>query len=461
MGIIIAIAALIALIWGAVFFRKTGLLGGCLALLIVGCCLGPEFLSFPTSPIPTTLDRLLWIALLGVFVLERYWGWIEKKPFGLADWLLIAFSGWMIFSTLTHDWQYENNQPLAMLLFFYLMPVGFYFVVRETPLSDKSVSVMFAVLGLLGFYLAVTSVAEVSKQWWLVFPKYIADPENGDFFGRGRGPMLNPIGAGLYQSVCLFAALMWWPRLGRRGRVVLVGVAAILLAGIGATATRSVWIGAAGGLMLIVLLSARKSWRLPILGGTLVLGVLLGATQWENLLAFKRDEHLSAQEAARSVELRPILARIAWSIFLDRPIAGCGFGQYPQVHGDYLADRSTDLPLERARAYIQHNVFLSLLTETGLIGMSLWIALLAIWSRDAWRAWRRLDAPPGRRQIGLVFLAMILAYVCNGMFHEVSRIPVVNMLLLFMAGLVVGLPHGVQLAKTPHKAAEIATVSDN
>ena len=105
-------------------------------------------------------------------------------------------------------------------------------------------------------------------------------------------------------------------------------------------------------------------------------------------MAFKRDEGLSAREAAESVKLRPILARIAWNMFRDRPMLGCGFGQYKSEHVNYLADRSTDLPLEKGRSYVQHNVFLALLAETGLVGMGLFVLLLALWTRDAWRLWR-------------------------------------------------------------------------
>jgi O-antigen ligase len=438
MEMIAVIAAMAALVWGVVFFRKAGLLGGCLALLLAGCCFGYPFYVMPVRPIPITIDRLLWLTMVALFLVERGLGWIERKPLGMADWALVALVGWLAASTMTHDWQWLNYRPLAHLLFFYLMPVGLYWIAREAPLSDRSVAVTFAAMAVFGLYLAVTAVAEVTRQAWLVFPKYMTLPTELEFYGRGRGPMLNPIGNGFYQSVCLFAGLALWPRLGRWGRLALVALAVVLSAGIWCTATRSVWMGAAAGLMLMVLLAAPRTWRMPMLAATLVGGTLLAATQWDRLLAFKRDEYLSAEEAARSVELRPILAQVAWNMFLDRPLAGCGYGQYFNTYADYLSDRSVELPLERARPYCQHNVFLSLLVETGLVGTALFVALLGLWTRDAWRIWRRLDGPPWSRQLGLVFLAVMTAYACNAMFHEMSLIPTTNMLLLFMAGLVAG-----------------------
>ncbi len=168
-------------------------------------------------------------------------------------------------------------------------------------------------------------------------------------------------------------------------------------------------------------------------------GLLIVGTGWESLLSFKRDKDLSAEATAESVKLRPILATIAWQIFCDRPLLGVGFGQYKEENIYYTADRSYDLPLEKARRYVQHNVFLSLLAETGLAGMGSFVAMLGVWGFHAWQLWRTPTAPSWARQQGLLFLALLGCYLPNGMFHEVSLIVMVNMLLFFMAGLTEGL----------------------
>ena len=439
MEIVIAIAAVVALIWGTVLFSRGGLLGGCLAVLLAGCCFGPPFFSLSLGPIPLTLDRVLWAGLLAVYVIWRRRGWIEPKPFARAEVVLLAFFTVLALSTLTHDWRWHHNEPLAHLLFFFVMPLGIYWVARQSELTERGIWTVFGCLAAFGGYLAVTAVAEVNQQWWLVFPKYITVPGDGLFFGRGRGPLLNPIACGLFQSVCLFAALMWWPRLNRPGRLALVLACGLLMLGLYSTLTRSVWLGAALGLTIIVSLAVPRSWRASILGGGLLLATIVAGTQWERLLAFKRDEALSAQEAAESIKLRPILARIAWNMFRENPILGCGYGQYMPEHGKYLADRSTDLPLEKGRPYVQHNVFLALLTETGLLGMGLFVLLLVLWTRDAWRLWHSGGAPPWARAQALLFLAFLGSYLCNAMFHDVSLMPMANMLLFFTAGLTAGL----------------------
>jgi hypothetical protein len=54
---------------------------------------------------------------------------------------------------------------------------------------------------------------------------------------------------------------------------------------------------------------------------------------------------------------------------------------------------------------------------------------------DGWSLWYSADLPLWQRQFGLFSLLMVVAYLVNGMFHEVSVIPMLNMLMFFIAGL--------------------------
>ena len=143
------------------------------------------------------------------------------------------------------------------------------------------------------------------------------------------------------------------------------------------------------------------------------------------------------------------MAVVAWQMFLDRPLFGCGYSQYKTEHLNYVSDRSTNLPLERARGYIPHNVAFSLLTETGLIGFGLFAAMLAYWARDAWRLWREASLPLWARQQGLLLLVALGVYLINGMFHDVSVVPMANMTLFFLAGITAGLRQQTPLRWPP------------
>ena len=438
MEFILFILGIVALVWGVALFLRGGLVTGGLIVLLASFCFGQPFYTLHLGPLSLTIDRVLWSGLVGLYLVWRWLRRADPKPLTVAEYALLGFCAVLCLSTFTHDWQANKFQPVAQLIFFYLMPVGLYWIMRQAAITERDVKLVFGVLGAFGVYLAATAVAETQHWNWLIFPRYIVENKEAEFFGRGRGPFLNPSGNGLILSVCLCAALMWWPRLQRWWQLALIGVAGICCGGLYCTLTRSVWIGAALALAIVVGLAIRRSTRVVLLGGGLFIATVLVASDWEHFLAFKRDKDLSAQQTAESVKLRPILARVAWNMFLDRPLLGCGLAQYPSQAIYYLNDRTTDLPLERARIYIQHNVFLALLTETGLIGMGLFALMLWLWTRDAWRLWQYRQAPLWVRQQGLLFLALIAAYLTNAMFHDVSRMPAVNMLLYFVAGITAG-----------------------
>jgi O-antigen ligase len=168
-------------------------------------------------------------------------------------------------------------------------------------------------------------------------------------------------------------------------------------------------------------------------------GLAVTATNWESILLLKRDKELSAEASADSAALRPILANVAWNMWQDSPLIGHGYGQYIEARRPYLADRSSELPLEKVKPYIQHNVLLALLVDTGVVGASLLLLVFGCWTRDGWKLWTSRDAPLVVRQHGLLVLMMIAAYAVNGMFHDVSIMAMIHMLLFFMAGLSSGL----------------------
>jgi O-antigen ligase len=443
------------LVWAAILYLRGGLLGGLLAVMLAGVCFSVPFFKLPLGALPLTVDRILLVVLVAQYVLFRRWGWADPKPLGKPEILFCLFTAWMIVCTFLGDWAAANYLPVSWLIIYYLMPFTVYWIARQTPLTERSVLALLACASLFGVYLAATALAEYFQAWSLVFPSYIvttAAENKLEFIGRGRGPLLNPIGNGVLLTICLGAALMWWPRLGRPRQLLLLPAIALIVAGIGCSMTRSVWMSGLLALALCIGLGMPRNWRLPVLGGGLLAAVLVAATQWENLVTFKRDRNLTAQQTADSVHLRPVLARIGWNMFLDHPLFGCGYAQYQSEHFNYVSDRSTDLPLEKGRGYIPHNVIFSLLTETGLLGLGLFLAVATMWGLDAWRLWRTAATPLWARQMGLLFLVALGAYFVNGMFHDISVVPMANMTLFFLAGATAGLRPLVQ----PAAAAAVA-----
>ena len=226
----------------------------------------------------------------------------------------------------------------------------------------------------------MTAIAEVKNLSWLIYPKYILNASFEGFLGRARGPFLNPVANGLAICLGMLSAIAVWKEVPRRWRILLTFLVLLNLGGIYLTQTRCVWLGAIAALGIFFITTIPRAKRLPLVAYCLLIGVALVASQWESLLFMKRDKGLTAEDAAKSVELRPILAVVAWKMFKDHPVDGVGLSQYDPNAKYYLIDRGIDLPLERARGYTQHNVLLSLLTETGLVGMTLFVVVLLLWA---------------------------------------------------------------------------------
>lgn len=439
MTFLLLIAGLVAVIWGGLLFVRGGLVASGLAVLLAGSCFGYPFFHLAGGPLPITADRVLWAVLMGQLVLLWRWKRLEPLAIGKADVLLGAFLLVLSASTLTHDWRMDHAQPLSRLVFCYFLPAGMYVVGREATQNERTAKLLLVCLGVFGLYLAVTAIGETRQIWSVVWPRYIRSGEFPEFLGRGRGPLLNPAGCGFFQAVCFCALLLNWPGLRPIGRAGLLAATLLMCYGIYCTLTRSSWMGGVFSLCVLLGLTLPRNWRMTILGSGAIVGCLFVASQWESIISFKRDKQLSASDTADSAKLRPLLAKVAWNMFLDRPLLGYGYGQYLQENVNYVEDRSSDLPLSKTRPYVQHNVWLNLLVETGLAGMLLCTALLIVWGRNAWRIWRNSAAPGWARSEALLLLAAFAAYVPNAMFQDMAMIIMVNMLLFFLAGLSEGL----------------------
>jgi O-antigen ligase len=308
---------------------------------------------------------------------------------------------------------------------------------RQARVGPQQAGLVNASLIAFGLYLAVTAILEVNRAWSFVFPRYIADPEIGLHFGRARGPMVQSVSLGMYLGICLIAvAIFAWAGSSRR-KLALSAVVPLFAAGIFFTYTRTVWLGAALGLMTVFACAVQGRWRMLGLGAVVAAALLVSAVRIDSLLGFQREG--SAAETRNSASMRLSFAYVSWLMFLDRPILGHGFGEFPTAKLPYLDDRSVDLQLGEIRGYAHHNTYLSLLTEVGIIGLGLFLAVLSSWTWQAWRLWNNIAAPAWARAQGLLLLGVLPIYCSQAVGHDLTYTPLDNSLLFLIAGLVAAL----------------------
>lgn len=110
----------------------------------------------------------------------------------------------------------------------------------------------------------------------------------------------------------------------------------------------------------------------------------------------------------------------AFSVFLDHPFVGVGFGEWPISHG--LGDVSLH----------PHNIFLEILSETGLVGLAWFMALLYVVFRNL--KLRFYFSTPERSSLILITIFSFINAQKTGDLHD-------NLLLFFTLSLCAGLKH--------------------
>lgn len=408
-----------------------------LLTILTGSVLGREFFSISAGPLPITIDRLILGGMSAIFIVGCWLGSQRIRSFNRLDYIVIVLQLYLSYSTVTHDWRFLDNMPASRLLFFNWLPATLYFVMRHTRVQLVDLKLVAVALGIFGAYLAITAVAEVKDITAIILPRYILTSEIREFLGRGRGPFLNPVSNGLFMTACLCCVLMAWPRFkGSTHRVLIIGLAGVIAVGIYATLTRSVWLALVVACGWFVWLPATRRQKGAMVVVATLVSIIMFPVLAEKLFSFKRDKEVSVEEMEQSAELRPMFAVIAFNMFQDNPVLGVGFGQYSQAKYPYLQDPHSGMPLSLTKGLMQHNVFLAYLTETGLIGLGILLIFLTQLFFLGWQVWRNNRISILSRQFGLLLIAVLSTYVVNGMFHDVSIIPMAQVLLFYLAGLI-------------------------
>jgi O-antigen ligase len=152
------------------------------------------------------------------------------------------------------------------------------------------------------------------------------------------------------------------------------------------------------------------------------------------------------RERGGLTDMEPILVRLGlaqmtWNMFLERPLFGVGFGHFRDFAPGYARD-----PASAAYAFgsgaLEHNNVLSILAETGLAGVLLYILLMVLVVRCSIRLYRRLPENSTRflnRDLLVLYWVLAAAYFIDGTFRETSDNPFANCLFFALSALPVAL----------------------
>lgn len=186
--------------------------------------------------------------------------------------------------------------------------------------------------------------------------------------------------------------------------------------------------GAFVGLVIafaFMIVRSRSRARLIRFGVAAVLGIILFApgAVWER---FSRMKYLfnteTIGEADGSAEQRYVLLQIASQIAKDNLVSGVGLGAYSEAHGVY-ADERPEWSMGRGNRDA-HNMYVSLVAETGLPGLAIFLGMLGSTLLRAAKIERtlRANSPNEAEQLRILRFGLIAYLIAAifGSFHRVS-----------------------------------------
>jgi putative inorganic carbon (hco3(-)) transporter len=417
-------AALLAALAGAAVTTRFGPADGFLAFAVTAACLAGVAIAAVVPPAmmisaglsleifsgefqhlgsPIGIDRVVLVIGILAAVLRDLRAPQRRLQVWRIHLVLAAIAGYAIVSALFDHQLTVNESFFGLVDYLGLIPFALFFVAPAAFPGPAERRILIGSLTVVGLYLGVTSILEITGPHALVLPPYINNPNIGIHWGRARGPFVEAAGNGLSMFICIVAsaiALVQW----RRRRWLPALSIAVCAIGIVFTLTRQIWLAAAIATIVTMLLQPRlRRWALPLaaVGAAGILVVLIAVPGFQTRASGRLDDkgpvwdRLNSDAAAvRMVEQRPLTG---WGWY--------SFGKESLPFYRLAADR----PVTTVGRV--HNIFLGYATELGVLPTLVWMGTLAYVVLTGLR--RRGPPDLDHWRVGLVAVSIAWLVVAN------------------------------------------------
>ncbi len=295
-----------------------------------------------------TVGRVVGLVAFGVLLLAALAGEKLRAP-SLPHLLMSLFILW---GAISYFWSMSPSSTLERLSSWIQMLVSVFLIWVLAPRRDQ-------VLRILQAYLLGTVVSAGATVHSYVSGQSL-------YYGRYAGANFDPNDLGLLFALSIpmslyLAGVEWqgWRVLLYRLHLLLI------LSAIALTGSRGALLASLAALLFIPLASRRLPARHKAAGlliGMLAIaaaGILAPDTVW------KRLSGIGVEMRHGSWSSRLMVWRGGWELFHGHPFLGVGAGSF-----HVGVQRTLQLP------YVAHNTFLSVLVETGVVGLMLFLLIL-------------------------------------------------------------------------------------
>jgi O-antigen ligase len=205
---------------------------------------------------------------------------------------------------------------------------------------------------------------------------------------KGAGLNPNQLGTYLVASMVLMGTLAANHRWSPAARAAALLVAVLGGVAVFMTLSRGALVGLGAALIVAPMVIGRGR-RLGAL--VLVIIAVVGALGWYTAIAPAHAVDRITHPERGGGSGREDLWRVGWRMVEDRPVQGVGAGNFPESSIHYLlrpgSTQRDDIIIDDKK--VAHNIYLTVLSELGVVGLGLFLVVIAICLRCALRAaWR-------------------------------------------------------------------------
>jgi O-antigen ligase len=336
---------------------------------------------------PNLLIYLYDLPLVGLVGLWLLRVWVERAPvrFTAIDAAALLFILWNALSMY-------GSTDLTLSMFEIARMLKLYFlahIVSELVLSERDVK---AVLFGLGAALAMQAVVS-ALQYFFGYDLGGLGFIVGDV-RRVSGTVGWPNTLGAYAAAAMCVPFtLWLCKVGGGKRWMLLALCLLGSLALVLTFSRGSWLGFGAGVIVAAALGFYASW----LSLRVILASLVGLALIAVFAAVLFAEPLAERFSEETLTSRTDLNEVAFGMISTHPVLGIGVNTFTEVMRDYDTTGITVAFPEPV-----HNVFLLIASETGLVGLAIFLALVALVYRAGIQTLRRGNRFSSAVVIGLL-----------------------------------------------------------
>ncbi|TWF78968.1 O-antigen ligase [Pseudonocardia hierapolitana] len=453
LAVAIGVVMIIGLVYAGPMPGPSGLL-----LTVAGCALSAVVLGSPlvttvllllasfvrmaiqVGGLPAEPMTLLFVALVASAAIAGLRG-RTRFHFGPLEAAMAAYVLWNIVSMV---WPHlypavvpKTGEEIVLYRFLLMgtvFPFVGYVVGRAYFRSASRIRVLLFSLLAFAAYSAVVSVLQFTGPKALVWPRYIVDSPSWP--ERAVGVFNQPVCNGLVMSAGFVAAVLLARErsLPTWQRVLSALVAPMCVVGVYLTHTRAVLI--VFGLALVLCAFIARGAR-TVFVAMLIAACVFLAAEWATITSADRTKG-GLGSASEIHDRLNMITTSFWAIG-EQPVMGWGFARFQQVNTHHHKQWSSDVKWESGYGYSSHENELGIAVELGLVGLGLWLTVLALLARQVVGAFRRL--PTGGmngRVIGVIAIVALLVWFGSGATVDLRFFDFANLMVFLIAGAAVG-----------------------